>query len=74
LSPALLLARPAGVSFSPPQAQIDRLDYVEITATVQSPNVRNPFEDASLFETLEAEDGSQTWKVEGFSDSEDGSL
>jgi hypothetical protein len=74
LLPTTVLAKPKGVSFSQPAAQIDRFDFVEITATVETPDVRNPFEDASLMGSLESEDGSKHWKVEGFADSDNGSI
>jgi hypothetical protein len=68
LSPSLLAASPAAVSFSQSAAQIDRFDFVEIAATVQSPDSRNPFEDATLTGTLETADGSRHWSVDGFCD------
>ncbi len=74
LSPSVLLANPANVSFSQPAAQIARFDFAEIAATVGTPDARNPFVDASLSGTLETADGSRHWSVEGFCDSADGSL
>lgn len=65
---------PAEVSFSRPAAQIERFDFVEITATVQSPDVRNAFVEAALTGSVETADGRQHWKVEGFCDSAEGSL
>ena len=70
LSPLMLAADPAEVTFSTAPAQVERFDYVEITATVRTPDVRNPFTDASLTGTIETADGSQHWNVEGFADSE----
>jgi hypothetical protein len=67
------MAAPSGVSFSQSAQQIDRYDYVEITATVESPSARNPFEDAALTGTVETEDGKSHWTVDGFCDSETGS-
>ena len=74
LSPLMLAADPAEVSFSSAPAQVERFDYVEITATVRTPDARNPFTDASLTGTLESADGSRHWNVEGFADSDDGSV
>jgi hypothetical protein len=74
LSPSVLPASPADVSFSQPAAQIDRFDFVEIAATVRAPDARDPFEDATLAGTLETADGSRHWTVEGFCDSTDGGL
>jgi hypothetical protein len=74
LAPATLWASPRDVSFSQPAAQIDRYDFVEITATVTAPDVKNPFEEALLTGTLEAADGSHHWAVDGFCDAIDGSV
>src|SRR5208282_6217812 len=74
LSPLTMAADPAEVSFSSAPARVERFDYVEITATVRMPDVRNPFTDAALTGTLETADGSRHWNVEGFADSEDGSV
>lgn len=70
----LAAGAPAEVSFSQPAAQIDRFDFVEITATVQSPDVRNPFVDSTLTGAVETADRKQRWNVEGFCDSADGSV
>jgi hypothetical protein len=74
LTPSLLLADPSQVSFSSVPAQVERFDYAEITAAVQAPGGRDPFTEASLTGTLETADGSRHWNVEGFADSEDGSI
>jgi len=71
--PALASASPSDVSFTVPSAQIDRYDFVEITANVQAPDTRNPFVDASLTGVVETLDSAKTWQVEGFCDSTDGS-
>lgn len=71
--PALAGASPSDVSFTVPSAQIDRYDFVEITANVQAPDTRNPFVDASLTGVVETLDSAKTWQVEGFCDSSDGS-
>jgi hypothetical protein len=74
LSPLTMAASPADVLFSSAPAQVDRFDYVEITATIQAPDVRNPFTDATLTGTLETADGSRQWNVEGFADSDNGAV
>lgn len=74
LCPAVSIASPADVSFSSAPAQVERFDYVEITASVRAGDVRNPFTEASLTGVLETADGKQHWDVEGFADSEDGSV
>jgi hypothetical protein len=74
LSPASLRAAPGGVTFSQSAAQVDRYDFVEITATISAPDARNPFTDATLTGTMEAQNGAQHWAVEGFCDSADGSI
>ena len=74
LSPSILLAVPADVSFTKPAAQVARFDFVEITATVSTPDATNPFEDASMSGSLETADGSHHWAVDGFCDAADGAL
>jgi hypothetical protein len=72
VSPLLAIANPANVAFSSPQPQVDRFGFVEITASVQSPDAANPFMDASLTGTFETADGAHHRQVEGFCDSTDG--
>jgi hypothetical protein len=74
LSPSLLIASPQNVSFSAAPPQVERFDYVEITASVQTPDVGNPFTGASLIGILESADGKDRRNIEGFADSEDGSV
>src|ERR1700722_15379435 len=74
LLPAVSLAAPTGVSYSTAPAQIDAYDFVEITATVASPDAHDPFEDATLTGTLTTGDGSRHWDMEGFFDSDNGSI
>jgi Protein of unknown function (DUF4038)/Domain of unknown function (DUF5060) len=66
-------ADPAGVEFSKPQSSIEAYDFVEVTATVDHPDVANPFTNAYLSGTFQTKDGSKTWNVDGFCDSNDGS-
>jgi Protein of unknown function (DUF4038)/Domain of unknown function (DUF5060)/Putative collagen-binding domain of a collagenase len=74
LLPGVSLAAPASVSYSTAPAQIDAYDFAEITATVASPDAHDPFEDATLTGTLTTEDGSHHWDIEGFCDSDNGSI
>lgn len=74
LSPAPSLAAPASVSYSSAPSQIEAYDFVEITATVLSPDAHDPFEDATLTGTLATEDGSHHWDVDGFCDADNGSV
>ena len=67
-------AIPQKVTFSVAPQQIDAFDYVEITATVDAPDVHNPFVDATLTGMFETVDGRQHWNIEGFCDSADGSI
>jgi Domain of unknown function (DUF5060) len=66
-------ADPAGVEFSKPQSSIEAYDFVEVTATVDHPDVANPFTNTYLSGTFQTKDGSKTWNVDGFCDSNDGS-
>ncbi len=72
--PGLALGTPKSVSFSTASAQVDAYDYAEISATVDVPDARDPFTDATLSGFFQKEDGSQHWNVEGFCDSMDGSI
>ena len=74
LLPGVCLAAPASVSFSTAPTQVEAYDFAEITATVASPDARDPFEDATLTGSFATEDGSRHWDVEGFCDAEDGSV
>jgi Protein of unknown function (DUF4038)/Domain of unknown function (DUF5060)/Putative collagen-binding domain of a collagenase len=72
-SSLLAMASPGNVSFSSPEPQVDRYGFVEITASIQSPDAANPFEDATLTGVVETVDGAHRRQVEGFCDSMDGS-
>jgi hypothetical protein len=72
--PAVLFAVPKDVSFTQSATSVDAYDFVEITATVAAPDVGNPFTGATLTGSFERADGGKRWQVEGFSDSDDGSV
>jgi hypothetical protein len=63
---------PGDVKFSQSARDVDAYDFVEVSANVSGRHARNPFTDASLAGTFEQ--GGQKWRVEGFSDAEDGSV
>jgi hypothetical protein len=71
-APIFSAASPSNVLFSSPPAQVDRYDFVEVTASFQTPDAANPFEDASLIGVVETVDGAHRRQVEGFCDSPDG--
>ena len=72
LSP-VAFAEPKAVEFSKPQGSVEAYNFVEITATVDRPDVADPFIDTYLSGTFQTRDGSKTWSVDGFCDSDDGS-
>ncbi|WP_158750245.1 DUF4038 domain-containing protein [Acidobacterium sp. S8] len=65
---------PLNISFTQSSLTVEAYDFVEVTANVSRPRAANPFTDASLHGWFEAADGSRRWNVEGFCDSENGSL
>jgi hypothetical protein len=65
---------PLHVSFSQSHPSVEAYDFVEVTADVSWPHARNPFTDATLKGWFEAADGSRRWSVEGFCDSDNGSV
>jgi hypothetical protein len=74
LLPVVSLAAPGDVSFSKPANAVEAYDFVEVAATVEHPDAANPFTGASLSGTFQTIDGARSWKVDGFSDSNDGSV
>jgi hypothetical protein len=65
---------PRAVSFTQTTRDLEAYDFVEIMAQVSAPHARNPFTDATIRGTFESAAGNKRWQVEGFSDSEDGSI
>jgi hypothetical protein len=73
---------PPKVSFAQSARAVEAYDFVEVTANVSWPRARNPFADGALTGWFEAAGsntggntgGDQRWQVEGFCDSEDGSV
>src|SRR2546428_2547209 len=62
------------VSFSQSARSVEAYDFVEVTARVPSPRSSLHFASATLSGSFESVDGSKRWQVEGFSDSDDGSV
>jgi hypothetical protein len=73
LTPATLWAADR-ISFSQPVATVEAYDFVEVTARVDPPEVRNPFLEATLTGSFSKVDGTDRKSVEGFCDSADGSV
>jgi hypothetical protein len=71
LLPGLLSASPR-VSFSQSALNVEAYDFVEITATVDSPDVPNPFTDATLEGSFGKAGRSNRTAVTGFCDSANG--
>lgn len=65
---------PLSVSFSKSADIVEAYDFLEVTADVSWPRASNPFTDVVLDGWFESADGSRKWQVEGFCDSEDGSI
>ena len=74
LLPVVSLAAPRDVSFSKPANTVEAYDFIEVAATVEHPDAANPFTGAALSGTFQTVDGARSWKVDGFSDSNDGSV
>ncbi len=62
------------VTFATSASSVEAYDTVEVSALVSAPVVSNPFTDADLSGSFESVDGSRKWAVDGFSDSNDGSV
>jgi Protein of unknown function (DUF4038)/Domain of unknown function (DUF5060)/Putative collagen-binding domain of a collagenase len=69
----VLQAAPANISFSQSATPVDAYNFLEITVNVSSPDVRNPFTEASVTGKFEAA-GQAPIQVQGFCDSGDGSV
>jgi hypothetical protein len=64
----------SGISFSRSTDTVEAYDFVEVAANVSWPHTPNPFTDVQFTGRFESADGSRRWQVEGFCDSEDGSV
>jgi hypothetical protein len=65
---------PSPVAFTQSAPSVAVFDFVEVTATVAAPAVKNPFTDASLAGDFEQAASAEQVAVEGFCDSADGSV
>jgi hypothetical protein len=74
LLPTLMLGAPSGVEFSPSAETVDAYDFIEITANVSGPDVRNPFGEATLRGQFGKVGDSAKVSVEGFCDSSGGNI
>lgn len=61
------------ISFTQSVADLDTYGLIEITARVQTARASNPFTDSKIQATFETQ-GGKRWQVDGFCDSEDGSI
>jgi len=62
------------VSFTAPADSVAAYDYIEISAFVTAPRAANPFTDSRLSGVFTNPGTGDRWNVEGFADSEDGSI
>jgi uncharacterized protein DUF4038/uncharacterized protein DUF5060 len=65
---------PLHVSFSQSTDAVDAYDFVEVNANITWPHARNPFTDAALSGWFQAKGDNRKWRVDGFCDSNDGSV
>jgi hypothetical protein len=73
LSP-IAFAAPPDVSFAPSASSVEAYEFVEVAINVASPDVHNPFTDASVTGTFSPTTGGRGWHIDGFCDSSDGSV
>ena len=67
-------AAPSTVVFTPAAATVDAYDFVEIAARIPTPDIRNPFTDASVTGSFEKSGSGAPVRVDGFCDSPDGAV
>lgn len=65
---------PLNTTFTQSAAFVEAYDFIEVTASIPLPHPQNPFTDASLIGYFESSDKKKRWNVEGFCDSDDGSI
>jgi hypothetical protein len=70
----VLTAAPAGVSFSQSATEIEAYDFIEVTASVATPDAANPFTGAVLSGSFGKAGGGERLAVTGFCDAADGSV
>jgi hypothetical protein len=69
-----VLAAEGNVSFSQSAQEIDVYDFVEMTVQTRGLDINNPFVDANISGQFKCVTESQSISVEGFCDSQDGSI
>ncbi len=69
-----LWSAPSSLDFSQSSATIEVYDFVEVTLKVASPDVSNPFTDATLTGSFGMSNSTERISVEGFCDAADGTL
>lgn len=72
-APASALASPA-VIFEPATPMVEAYAFAEVTVRVAAPDVANPFTDVTVSGSFGKTGGTERVAVEGFCDSQDGSL
>ncbi len=65
---------PLAVEFLQSTQDLEAFDFVEVTARVSAPHPSNPFIDGSIRRTFKTSAGNGQWNIEGFCDSDNGSL
>ena len=65
---------PRAVEFLQSTQDLEAFDFVEVTALVSAPHPSNPFTDGSIRGTFKTSAGNRQWNIEGFCDSDNGSL
>ena len=65
---------PAAIVFTQSAPAVAVFDFVEVTAKVAAPALKNPFTDASITGDFEPAGSAERVAVEGFCDAADGSL
>jgi hypothetical protein len=73
LFPPSLAAAPRDISFSVPPRTVEVFDIFELSASLSSPDVANPFTDASFEGNFSLPAAGKSWHVSGFCDSPEGS-
>jgi hypothetical protein len=65
---------PGAVAFSKSRQNLEAFEFVEVTALVSAQRPSKPFTDGFLRGTFRTAAGDKQWNIEGFCDSEDGSV
>lgn len=72
--PATVSTRAAQVTVTASDRAVDRFEFVEFTVRVADPPAGNPFTEAEVAGVFRLPDGGDEVRVDGFCDSEDGSV